>query len=488
MMMVAMYLVVILCIFNAFCRAQELTATRLHLYGPPHDTQNTGAILYTNTTIPLVIGTLSPVAQPIRFLAGPSGSVRAMEIGSAAETWIRGSLSVGEYTGAAPGEVARIGSVPAISGVALAIDMTGTSQSIGLRMNSIGTTGSEAAGIVLSSASNGTGTGIRIGGPSGSARPTLLTGVDVTGGTGYRYNALLSGSGTGLDIGGTVPPVRGVEATVAGTNNIGVLAKANSAGVGVVGLSHSSAYPTVPLMERIGVLGQAASNSSAANDTLIGVRGISVRGGTGGTATFSVGIFGEAQNTASNHSGYNVGVYGLADFFPNGQGFPIAGLFVSSTIGLAAAHFGGDTFLGSALSYRPPQVSPIRFPQHSQTTTHMFSSRLSGIPQQVNAQTINVATGSVNTNLPISDVPVIRVNTGANGADITGIAGGFDGRIVTLINLGYRLALHNEAADSDPQNRILTPGGVILTLPANGSTTLWYDKENLRWRVFCGHN
>ena len=462
--------------------AQELTATRLHLKGPAWDGV-TGALLYTDEVIPLVISNASPVAQPIRFLGGPLGSVRALEIGTDASTWIRGSLSVGELTGAATGEMVRIGTIKPQDGFGLVVDLTGTSTTTGILVRPVGLTGSDDAGIVISSVSNGAGTGIRIGGPTGSERPTLATGIEVTGGTGIRYNALYAMNGTGVDIGGSVAPLRGVDATAAGLDHIGVLGRGNTIGTGVMGLSQSSAYTDVPGAQNIGVLGLAATNSNASMDTLCGVKGITIRGGVGGTKTFSVAVLGQAVSNATTHSGYTIGVLGSGESAPNGQGFPYGGVFVSHIQGMSVVALGGDVFLGSAISHRPPQVPLSMFSQDGETTTHVFSTRTSGIPSYVNAMTIAIPTGTVLADMHVAEVPVARLVTGLNGADITGVDGGYDGRLLTIFNIGDRLGVHNEGADSAPANRILTPGGVVMNVPENGSITLWYDYLDQRWRV-----
>lgn len=478
-----MFLCISITACHYWCRAQELTATRLHLAGSPWNGAS-GAALYTDDVIPLVVANLSAPGQPIRFLGGPAGLVRAMEIGAAAETWIRGSLSVGVLTGAAAGEVARIGTIPATSGTGLTVDLTGTSTSSGIRIVNIGNTGTADAGILISSTANGTGTGIRIGSPSGGALATLDTAVDITGGTGLRYNALSAASGTAVEIGGTTAPQRGVDAIVAGLHSIGVVARASSVGSGVVGLSYSASYTGVPLIERTGVYGESASNSNVAADTLIGVRGVVRRGGPGGTSTFSVGVLGEAKNNAVVHSGYNVGVMGLAEFTPQGQGEVIAGLFVSETSGMSAVHLGGDVMLGSHENYRPNQVPATRFPQNSQTLTHMFSHKTSGSTTIVNEQTVNVPTGSMLSNMVLEETTIVRIITGVNGIDVTGFMGGTHGRMIILFNVGDRLSIHNNAIQSNPENRILTPEGRLLNLLHNEAVTLWYDSTVMRWRAF----
>ncbi|MCO6467148.1 MAG: hypothetical protein J5I53_11100 [Bradyrhizobiaceae bacterium] len=477
-----LYSSVVVLLNTPLCYTQELTATRLHLSGSAWD-GSTGTLIYTDEVIPFVLATSSTIPQPIRFLVGANASVRAVEIGGDGSTWIRGSLSVGELTGAAPGEMVRVGTLQPTGGKGVVVDMSGTTSTTGIHITNTGLTGGNDAAMLITSSANGNGTGIRIGGPTGSSRPTLGTGVDITGGTGIRYNALNAMDGTGVDVGGTTPPWRGVDATAAGPDHIGVLGRGNTIGTGVIGLSQSSSYTTVPSAPGVGVLGRSASNSNASSDTTCGVRGISLRGGTGGTRTIAIGVHGMAQSLASAHSGYSIGVMGTSESAPIGQGFPIGGLFAGHAQGLALAALGADVFLGSDDLYRPPQVPLSVFSQNSRSLVHLFSSQHSGIPALVNPMTVTIPTGTVAADLHINEVPIVRVITGVSGADVTGLDGGRTGRVVTIFNLGERMGIHNEGYDSAANNRILTPGGVVLQVPANGAVTLWYDGADQRWRV-----
>lgn len=79
-----------------------------------------------------------------------------------------------------------------------------------------------------------------------------------------------------------------------------------------------------------------------------------------------------------------------------------------------------------------------------------------------------------------------RVTTGGGTPNITGIAGGFDGRRLLLkIESGTAFNLPNESASSSASNRILTPAGTTYTV---GSATrnivdLYYDGTSARWYV-----
>ncbi|HEX3082770.1 MAG TPA: hypothetical protein VHQ86_06005, partial [Candidatus Saccharimonadia bacterium] len=74
--------------------------------------------------------------------------------------------------------------------------------------------------------------------------------------------------------------------------------------------------------------------------------------------------------------------------------------------------------------------------------------------------------------------------TGASAQTITGIAGGVDGRILTIVNAGTNNAvISNQGAGSTATNRILTGTGADINLLADASITLVYDSGASRWRV-----
>lgn len=443
-----------------------------------------GALIGTTETTPLVIANLSPVGQPIRFLAGNNGATTAMEIGAAADVWVRGPLSVGQFTGAGPLEQMRIGSIANAGGKGLVIDLIGTSTSSALHIRGIGLSGTENAGIVLQSVSNGFGTGIRIGGASGLGRPTLLTGIDITGGVGIRYNALSSGSGSAYEIGGTTPPLKGIDITTAGTNNAGLTAKANSNGVGVIGMSLSASYSAVPSTIRTGVHGYSASNSNVAADTLVGLLGTTTRGGNGGTATTSLGVYGRSTSNGSSHSGTAIGVVGTAQALAPGTAVAIGGYFTldEGSPGFALVVNAADVFLGSSVTRRPPLLSASTISGGTLTTTQMYSADISGDIGITSNVTKNLVQGNID-DLDIEAAGIVRVNCQNTPSELSGITQSSFGRVITLIVTNGTLRLLHENVGSVAQNRIRTVHGANVDITAEGSVTLWYDNEISRWRT-----
>ena len=71
-----------------------------------------------------------------------------------------------------------------------------------------------------------------------------------------------------------------------------------------------------------------------------------------------------------------------------------------------------------------------------------------------------------------------------NGAIISGFTGGVDGRLVTIFNNGASaIQLYDEAAGSFAQNRILTGNGNPAVIYQNGSASMRYDGQKMRWTV-----
>lgn len=82
----------------------------------------------------------------------------------------------------------------------------------------------------------------------------------------------------------------------------------------------------------------------------------------------------------------------------------------------------------------------------------------------------------------LSTASVIRVSTDAS-RDLTGIAGGTDGRIIMLSNVGsYNLVIKHDAT-STAANRFYCPNASDLTLQPKAGVLLRYDATGSRWAV-----
>jgi hypothetical protein len=78
------------------------------------------------------------------------------------------------------------------------------------------------------------------------------------------------------------------------------------------------------------------------------------------------------------------------------------------------------------------------------------------------------------------DAAVLRLSSDTN-RDITGLAGGVDGRIVMLMNVGgSRIVLRSESTSSVAANRLSLGGDQPLDVAE--SLRFWYDATSSRWR------
>lgn len=117
------------------------------------------------------------------------------------------------------------------------------------------------------------------------------------------------------------------------------------------------------------------------------------------------------------------------------------------------------------------------------TNTNLFLGALSErgtiSPPQIVANTDNYAPASFAT------CSVMRLSTDA-ARNLTGIAGGADGRLIRVFNVGaFNLVLVHDAT-STAANRFLCPGSANYTVTPNSAVILWYDATSQRWRVLGG--
>lgn len=79
----------------------------------------------------------------------------------------------------------------------------------------------------------------------------------------------------------------------------------------------------------------------------------------------------------------------------------------------------------------------------------------------------------------------VKIDGPTAGFSISGIAGGYDGRIITIYNSTvHNMTILNDAT-SVAANRILTLTGIDLYTTAAGSITLQYDAEISRWVIIA---
>lgn len=84
----------------------------------------------------------------------------------------------------------------------------------------------------------------------------------------------------------------------------------------------------------------------------------------------------------------------------------------------------------------------------------------------------------------LADATTLRLSTDAS-RNLTGLAGGADGRIITIFNIGsFNLVLVDESASSTAANRFALSSN--LTIAGDEACTLQYDATSSRWRLISG--
>jgi hypothetical protein len=77
---------------------------------------------------------------------------------------------------------------------------------------------------------------------------------------------------------------------------------------------------------------------------------------------------------------------------------------------------------------------------------------------------------------------ILRISA-STPVNITGVVGGFRGRVLLFFNVGSNnITLTNQDASSVAENRIITKTGGGVSIGANGQAAMWYDDVSQRWR------
>jgi hypothetical protein len=99
--------------------------------------------------------------------------------------------------------------------------------------------------------------------------------------------------------------------------------------------------------------------------------------------------------------------------------------------------------------------------------------------------TTTVATFSANQdNFSLTDGKTFYRLCGTANYDLTGLAGGIDGRFVIICNVCFNtIRVVQDSPNSLAQNRLLTGGGGTYSLAQDEASLFVYDGVSLRWRI-----
>ena len=99
-------------------------------------------------------------------------------------------------------------------------------------------------------------------------------------------------------------------------------------------------------------------------------------------------------------------------------------------------------------------------------------------------RTAYTAANGNNNNIAIGNTAFVVITGPTAAFTITGIAGGVDGRRLTIVNKsGQNMTVANEHASSTAANRIDTLTGIDAATVGDGAADLIYDATNSRWLV-----
>ena len=116
-------------------------------------------------------------------------------------------------------------------------------------------------------------------------------------------------------------------------------------------------------------------------------------------------------------------------------------------------------------------------------TTALTGISVGATTLAVGTTTINLSNGN-NNNISVGNASFIRITGPTNVFNISGIAGGSDGRTITLYNTtGNNMSILNASTNSTATNRILTMSGGTIITAGQGTITLVYSETDDRWIV-----
>jgi hypothetical protein len=93
---------------------------------------------------------------------------------------------------------------------------------------------------------------------------------------------------------------------------------------------------------------------------------------------------------------------------------------------------------------------------------------------------------SITNDMFIGNFSFVNIDNPTTSFTITGVLGGTDGKILTIVNTsGQNMTIANLKLSSDSQNRINTLTGADIVTIGNGSVTLQYSIAHNRWMVIA---
>jgi fibronectin-binding autotransporter adhesin len=299
--------------------------------------------------------------------------------------------------------------------------------------------------VTINVATNNTAHAIHIGDGGTSTAQTITIG---SSGAVSSSVTLVAGSSGGITLNGDVTVSSGKNFTQAGAGSF-------SSGSGSVSLNGDTTIAANKNFTQSGT-GTFSTGSGAVSingDTTIAANKNFTQSGTG---TFSTG---SGTNTLNG----DVSITANKNFTQNGSG--------TFSSGSGTNTLNGDTTVAGTKN----------FTVNGGNTT--LGAKLDVTGSTALKKGADFSTTGTTNDASFADTSLIRL-TGASAQTITGISGGRDGYILTIINAGSTAAtLTNNDSNSSAGNRIITGTSGSVTMPAGSVVTLVYDSTTAVWRA-----
>jgi hypothetical protein len=301
-------------------------------------------------------------------------------------------------------------------------------------------------------------------------------GIEASGGhSNYSHNLIIDGLTGGISLGGRTATNDFGPGSTCSHNIITGMTKGGGIGISLNdgfingGVSHNIIYKTAgPGIQVVGGGFNAVSGNRIQNNTIISA------GATGNPNPYGILIGSDADSTLIENNDVRDGGY---SGFQTTYGLVLTGS--TDAVIVRGNRFGGHNnavIIGDSTNSR---FSGNTYTEGTiEITTSPTFAEMGDFFESNPAQwTTNKDNYDAGVNR------VLRLSTDAS-RNLSGIAGGWKGRLLTIINVGSNaLVIKNQDSSSSAANRLITGTGKDLTISADGRATLFYDSTTSRWRV-----
>lgn len=235
-------------------------------------------------------------------------------------------------------------------------------------------------------------------------------------------------------------------------------------------------------------IGTGANAKTITMGNATGITSLAFLTGTGGTTNTSTTISGTANAFTANAVTTGTAMNITANALTNGKALNVASSSTGMTGSLAGIYLTGSNAgnTGSLLTLQSSgalsQATGISV--DTSTSAGLAASFAGAIATKRGS---DFSTTGVSTNVDFGNTSLVRL-TGASTQTIDSIAGGSDGKILTILNAAAQAAVIRDSSTATglAANKVKTGTGGDLTLAVDASVQLIYDSGSTVWRVVGG--